>query len=662
MTTRVLHAPTRHAAAPRLGRSAVSALGRTALLTLGLATGTCAVAQTPTLPETRVTATRLPDVSRSLPMGVTVLTGEEIRASGASTVNEALIRLLGIPGRADLFGGGEYALDLRGFGATADSNQVVVLDGQRLSEADTGGTRLSAIPVENIERIEVLRGSGAVLYGEGATGGVIVITTRAGAGTQAGNGASLYAGAGSYGLREVRGSATLAAQQLRLDASAQRRKADGFRANSGFTQEAASLGAQWVGEGLRVGGSIAEDDLDTRLPGALSRAQYEADPRQTSTPADWARLDGRRGTLFAEFDVGDWQLRADAGSRVRTLRSASGYEYDIDARTRSLSARHASTPGGLRNVLVLGHERGEWEREVLGAFGASATQETRAWFVRDDLTLASGTRLSAGWRTERLVKTDTGAPDDLRGRQQAWELGASHPITSDVTAYARAGRSFRLAKVDEFNFTTPAVALAPQTSRDLELGARWVRDAGSAELRVWRSVLENEIGYDPQAVGPSSPFGFNGANVNFDPTRRQGIELDLQQRVTRELGLRAHAALRRAEFREGPYAGATVPLVPERTMAVRADWRPAAGHTLSGGVNWVSSQYVDFANSCSVPSYTTADARYAFQWRQAEFSLGATNLFDRRFFTQAFACAGGQATSLYPEPGRAFTAAVRVAF
>jgi len=105
-----------------------------------------------------------------------------------------------------------------------------------------------------------------------------------------------------------------------------------------------------------------------------------------------------------------------------------------------------------------------------------------------------------------------------------------------------------------------------------------------------------------------------------------------------------------------------VPLVPERLLALRADWTPVAGHRVTGGVNWVSSQHVDFANTCSVPSYTTADARYAYQWRQAEFSLGVTNLFDRRFFTQAFGCAGGEATSIYPEPGRAVTAAVRFTF
>jgi iron complex outermembrane receptor protein len=90
---------------------------------------------------------------------------------------------------------------------------------------------------------------------------------------------------------------------------------------------------------------------------------------------------------------------------------------------------------------------------------------------------------------------------------------------------------------------------------------------------------------------------------------------------------------------------------------------PVAGHRLNAGVNWVSSQHPDFNNACRMPAYVTADARYAWQFqRNAELALAVTNLFDRKFYTQAFGCAGGQTTSIYPEPGRQLSASVRVQF
>ena len=85
-------------------------------------------------------------------------------------------------------------------------------------------------------------------------------------------------------------------------------------------------------------------------------------------------------------------------------------------------------------------------------------------------------------------------------------------------------------------------------------------------------------------------------------------------------------------------------------------------HVLRGGVKRVSSQNPDFANQCSVPAYTTADLRYAYQLQKVELSLGIANLFNKQFYTQAFGCTGGVTTSIYPEPGRALTAALRVNF
>jgi iron complex outermembrane receptor protein len=625
------------------------------------------LAQSPTLRETRVTATRFAEPQQSLPLGVSVITADEIRTSGATSVNDAIMRMLGVVGRQDLYGGGEYNLDLRGFGATADNNQVVVLDGVRLSEADLGGTRLSGIPIESVERIEVLRGSGAVLYGEGATAGVIVITTKAGAGRQLPTAATLYGALGSHGLRDLRASgSTSTAAGFGLDAHAQKRRSDGFRVNSQSDTEAGSVTGQWSNNWLRFGTRLAQDKLDARLPGALSAAQYAADPTQSTTRNDFATLRSDHVTVFAQADVGSWQLAFDAGRREKKLRSMNGgfgFDYDIDADTYALRARHEASFGAVKNALVLGADVADWRRELLGAFGSAATQHSSAFYAKDDVTLASGTRISLGGRTERIRKDNTSSASGFADRVNAWELGASHPFAANFTGHARIGRSFRLANVDEFNFTTPGLNLQPQVSRDVELGMRWAYNGGDLQGRLYRSALTNEIGFDPDAAGPNSAFGFNGANVNFDPTRRQGLEIDWRHALARTLGLRVNAAWREATFRSGPYAGKDVPLAPRRTAAVRADWTPLAGHRLSGGVNWVSSQHPDYRNACTIPAYLTADARYAWQvLRNTELGVGVTNLFDRKFYTQAFGCSGGQTGSIYPEAGRQFTASLRVQF
>jgi iron complex outermembrane receptor protein len=618
------------------------------------------LAQTPTLAPTVVTATRFPEQESSLPFGVSVITADQIRASGATNVNDALVRLLGVPGRQDFYGGGEYNLDLRGFGTTADQNQVIVLDGVRITEADLGGTRISGIPIESVERIEVLRGSGAVLYGEGATGGVIVITTKPGTGGQRPNSAYAYGSYGSFNTTDARAGATVGGNGFTLDANAQKRKTDNFRDNFANNTDATSVTGQWSGDWLRLGARLAEDNLDTGLPGALTAEQYAENPRQTTTPTDHASIRNDRASVFGNAELGAWQLAFDAGHRTKALRSLDAgfpFDYNVTADNAALRARHEGTVAGMPNTLQFGFDADDWQRDMLGDFPSTATQRTRAFYAKDDLLVAGSTRFSLGGRHANISKDNEGTV--LSDGQNAWEAGVSHAFTSAVTGYARIGHSFRLPNVDEFTFTMPGVALLPQTSTDSELGVRWAWQSGQLEARLYQSLLKNEIGFDPDAVGP---FGFLGANVNYDPTRRRGVELDLQQALTRTLAAGVHAAWRQAVFRSGPFAGNTIPLAPNGSIAVRGDWTPVANQHLSGGVNWVSSQHPDFANTCTMPAYTTVDARYAWQVKAVELALGVTNLLDHKYYTQAFGCVNGTTTSIYPEAGRAITASARVQF
>jgi iron complex outermembrane receptor protein len=645
---------------------------RLAVLALSLPAASAVLAQTdpyPSLKEVVVTGSRVAGPRESQPFGTSVISAEDIQRSGAVTVNDAIMRILGVPGRQDSYGGGDYALDLRGFGSTSVSNQVVIVDGIRINEADLSGARLAGIPIESVAQIEVIRGSGAVLYGEGATGGVIIITTKAGTGTARKNAASLYAGVGSYGLREERANATLASGGFSLDVSAMNRKADNHRDNFRSDTDAVSAVAQWSNDWLRVGARVSQDGLDTGLPGSLTAAQYQNNPRQTTSPLNKATIDNVRSGLFAEAVVGNWQLTADAGSREKKLRSlyvssygSSPYDYDVKATNYALRAVHSTKRSEFSNKLTLGNDYETWQRDVLGSYPSTATQSSRAWYLRDEVTLAStGTTLSLGLRTESISKNNTNSPVGLANDQNAWELGLSQPVSKEVSVYGRVGHSFRLANVDEFGFTSPGVTLLPQRSNDVELGSRYASGPVKLDARWYRSALTNEIGYDPSAIGPGSPF-YNGANVNFDPTRRSGIELDGSYAYAQNLSLRVNAALRKSTFESGPYAGNEVPLAPRRTLALHADWTLAANQLLTGGVNWVSSQHPDFSNQCSMPAYTTADVRYAYQWQNVEVSLGITNLFDHKFYTQAYGCSGGVTTSIYPEAGRAAIAALRVRF
>jgi iron complex outermembrane receptor protein len=646
---------------PRASARPAAARAASPAFSFSLLTLAClsAHAQVATLPPVTVTASRFAEEADRLPFGVSVVTAQQIRDAGATTVNEALMKLLGVPGRLDLYGGGDYSLDLRGFGSAADGNQVVILDGVRLNESDLGGTRLAGIPIDDVDTIEVIRGSAAVLYGEGGTAGAIVITTKAAKGKLQRSSGRAYLAMGSDALLDARGGATLVNGGFSLDASLNKRSSNGHRANFRSSTEGHALTGQWRGEWLRVGARHSQDELATGLPGSLTNDEYAADPSQASSMTDRASVENLRNGVFAEASLGNWQIAVDAGQRDKSLDSISGfpYAYHIEARNRALRVRHSTPAGAVTNTFTAGVDRSDWTR--VESFGVTAEHESQGVYLKNDLGLPSGTRLSVGARRDSIAKASTGAPGaGVDTHFNAWDVGVVQAFGKGVSAYARGGRSFRFANVDEFGYVSPGTTLRPQTSRDIDAGLRVDWRAGRGELRVYRNALRDEIGFNPDAP---APFGGTGANVNFDPTLRQGVELELQQALHKTVQLRLNTAARQARFTEGPYDGKKVASTPRYAASVGVDWQPLAGHKLNAMLNSVSSQPVDFNNTCTMPAHTTADLRYAFGTDHVELALGVSNLTDRKYFTLAYRCTpGGEPTAIYPEAGRRVMLSLRV--
>src|SRR3954466_13244026 len=187
-------------------------------------------AQDPTIV---ITATRFADTRRDLPVGVTIITADDIRKSASSNLGDILAQF-GLLQIRDLAGTQNPQLDLRGFGITGDQNTLVLLDGLRLSEADLESAQLSAIPLESIERIEIVRGAGAVLYGAGATGGTInIITRRSASGETRGD---VLARAGGFGTEELRGGFSRQGEVFGGAVAASYEDTEGYRSNSRYRQ------------------------------------------------------------------------------------------------------------------------------------------------------------------------------------------------------------------------------------------------------------------------------------------------------------------------------------------------------------------------------------------------------------------------------------------
>jgi iron complex outermembrane receptor protein len=616
-----------------------------------------------------ITGARFPSPVTLQPIGATVITQDEIRRAGVNDVNAAIRKIGGVFGRQSLDSSPDFALDLRGFGTNGPQNMVIMVDGVRLNENELVSSVLSTIPIDTVERIEIVRGGSSVLYGEGATGGVIQIVTRKnGNRAKGGTHGSVFAEAGQFRERDVRAQLSHAAGNISADLAVARQDNDNYRDNSDFRQNSVTAGLQLGYTGGRAGLRVERARQDSRLPGSLTLAQFQANPRQSLTPNDFGSLDTDRVNAFAEYRLGAVELAAELSHRERSARSTyffggSPSRIGYEGRQNQFSPRArwlGELGAGMLNELVAGIDVIDWKRKTTSDFSlADASQRSKALYLRDELRFdpAHSGRLALGVRRELFDKDVADAmlgdvADQGSQGQNAWEAQGSYSVLPQLELSARAGQSYRVANVDENSFRTSPGLLKVQTSHDLELGASWGGSTAKLGARVFRHRLDNEIFYDPTAF----------ANTNLDPTRRQGVEIDAEAALAPGWRASAHLQHVNAAFTEGPNAGREMVLVPKNVVTARLAWLPANGHTADLGAQWVDRQRYgsDFDNSCAarMPSYVTFDARYAVKLGPWEVAASGLNLADRRYFSNAFGCQSG----IYPSDRRQLKLSMRYDF
>lgn len=677
-------------------RHAGPALAIAAML---LAAGVHAQERPRVLPETRVTASRLGEGVTGA--STTVITAEDIERSPAQTLQDLLSTQPGIQVQ-NLYGGvnGTNAtVDLRGFGAAATPNTLVLVNGRRLNDVDLAGVDFGAIPRASIERIEITRGnSGAVLYGDGAVGGVINIITRNGFNEKPGSRAEVALG--TFRQAEASASTSQRVGEGAFSLHAGSIDSDGYRVNNELRQRSV------VGELRR---SIADGELylnisaDTQhlgLPGArlvtTTSSEIAADRRGSSTPFDFADKQGVNLALGGTRMVADGvELVLDGGVRRKLQQSAffSAFGAAFNTYTETVLTTFSLTPRanvdhrifGLQGKAIAGLDlqRSFYDSNRMVNDGDAPAhryelgQTSVAAYMQETLALRADTDLSFGLRLQNATVTaedrfDAAAPSTgstLQGRpfdrsetNHAWHVGLEHRLDPSLALFGRAGRSFRMPNVDERVGSAPFgtqvdFALKTQTSMDAEIGFR--RRWGGFGLQVsgFAMELRDEIHYDPTSF----------INTNLDPTRRMGVEGAANWSVTDALRLRSSLAYTDARFREGKWRGNEVPLVSRVTGSAGVSWDIAGKlATLDAGVRRVGDRRFDSDQANfqpMIPGHTLVDLRLGGELGWANWSLAAANLLDVKYFDYGIASTGtyGRYTA-YPLPGRTLMARIGARF
>jgi iron complex outermembrane receptor protein len=643
---------------------------------------------------------RLPEVARS----VTVITAADIAASPTVSLVDLLAREANVVMRS-FTGNDKFAsVDVRGMGDTSVSNVLVLVDGVQLNSPDLAGPDFASVALDQIERIEIVRGANSVRYGSGAVGGVINIITRSSTATRRFAGS---VGGGSFGEAQAAGSAAFGGQGQGGSLRASSYTTDGYRENGELRRRDAGLQARARPfQALALDASLQWHRDDYGLPGPISAEAFresDAARRASNAPDDNGESDTTRYRLSAGLDLPDaQQLALVAAWHERENRYVIGYTplltleqqedvisedtYTVDLSyhlpLQALATNGAEMPG---LDFGISGSSSDYRRQENGTdnVGLSSALDGRideygiyaaaSWRVQPEWLLSAGQRwnvtdsrsmhesleevcdieyfmgipVPVNCRDENLV----GSLADDRWHDTASDVGIVWTAAPGLDLYLSHARAFRVPNVDELAQSDGQ--LVPQDSRHWDAGVRSQPFDGLLlgfalfEQRTDREIL---YGLDPDT----------GENVNRnadESTIRRGAEAELRWQIAQPLTLMLNAGYTRARFEE---TDAPVPLVPEWNVAANLQWRPVGSVVATVAGHYVGSRTdgndADGNTFPRLSSYWLADIKIGWEYAAYRMTAGVHNLFDEVAATSAYS------SRIYPLPSRSFHVDLAVGF
>ena len=658
-----------------------------------------------TAPEVVVSATRDEAREFELPVAIDSIDARTVREDNAQVnLSETLNRVPGIVAQNRQ----NYAQDLqvssRGFGARAAfgvRGVRLIADGIPATMPDGQG-QTATFSLGSAARIEVLRGPFAALYGN-ASGGLVQTFTEDGP-EQPTLRTTVSLGSYDTWRAAVNVGGTSGALNYVLDLS--RLRTDGYRDHSAAVRDQFNSKFRVA---LANGGKVtaivnALDQPDTQDPLGLTRAQFQADPRQAAAPAiifNTRKSIAHRqaGAVYEQpVNAGDMlRLAGYAGVRdvtqylsipiaVQAAPTAAGGVVDLDrsfgGASLTYSASRDTAMGKLKLTGGIEYDRMDERRRGIinnnGVAGALKRDQDDTVHATDvfgigEWAFAPRWMFIGGVRVSRVrFESDdhfivVGNPDDsgsVRYNGNSVAAGLLFKLDREIHLYANAGRGFETPTLAELSYrpggaTGLNFTLRPSRSEQFEVGIKANLQTGQrVRLALFDVITRDEIVVN-SAVGGRTDF------KNAGRTRRQGMELSWEAAFA--AGFEAYVAwtLLDARYKDGFSSGAPpvnvsaghrLPGVASNTLFAELLWRHAPSRFHAAlEVRRVGSVPVDDLNSESADAYTVTSARAGFEqrnktWRLREF-LRLDNLTDRAYAGSVIV-ADGNRRFYEPAPGR----------
>ncbi|MGL5670745.1 MAG: TonB-dependent receptor [Cetobacterium sp.] len=615
------------------------------ILVSSLATGQDKVVK---LEESVITSENTETTIADIPKNITVLTGEEITQRGAKTVAEALKLVSSVIVKE--MGGADAAFDIRGQGPTAKSNVIVLVDGAPINSIDLSGYQTSNIPVDNIERIEVIPSGGSVLYGDGAIGGTINIVTKAPENKK--NYGSLNSEIGSYGLKKQQITyGTKIGEKLLVEVDYLKREKDGYRDYSKDNLESFGFRSRYkLNDGeLKFKYNYSKNEF--KAPGALTKDEVD-DDRTQSNPNAW-RIDGK--TEKNNF-VGDYLYNINSDLEFKLLGryahenySSNGSNYKTEVKYLKPQLKYSYLD---ENYVVFGGDIYQGETKDFAYGNGKSEKNSLGGFIINSYTI-DRFRFTQGYRRQNIeYKGDRFVTRKFK--EDAIELTGSYLYSDSGSTYVSYTKGFRAPNTDEINAW--AGEFNPQKTETYEIGVKDFVGNTYISTSVFYIETENEIFY-----GVNKNDEFN-KNRNLDGTsKRKGIEFSLEHYFNK-LTISESITYMKTEFKEGK----DIPGIPNIKGVLNFNYKFNEKLSMNNSWEYYGKSYDsnDEANERDkIDSYLLSGLTFVYDFQDGlVINAGINNLFNEKYYDYVGYSSYSKTRNYYPAPERNYYIGFKYSF
>ncbi len=589
-----------------------------------------------------VTATRFAEPEASILAPVNIVTRQEIDRLQAKSVTD-VVRTL--PGVETISYGGKGQSSSTAVRGGTSSQTLVLIDGVRFNSVTSGGADLNALPLNQVERIEYVRGARASIYGADAIGGVINIITRPDAGT---NAHKFSAGVGSRDEREASWSSSVQVSDVgQLKAAAGYQDEEGYNVHPvagindgdthGYTGYNAlldyqhQLNEQW---GLFAGGrwfrnkAQYDNSYDNAWGSQHQRSETWSDNQSYQLGGRYhqnnyqSELQGNFGRENI-YNYPDGQSRSESQNQTFIRQYNVSWLHDLN----------------LNDAWRLGAGV-DWRREKLDDDSISdGNAYPEATHGRDNTGVYSLLQYQLqAWQAELSGRSDD---NEEYGRHNTWQTGAGWRFLNDYRLSVRYGTGFRAPSFNDLYYPDPYMPgnpdLQPEESRNREVMLDGITGLLTWRVTGYRNDIDQMIQWAPNSSGLWRP-------ENVGQARIDGLELEGEF----DTGWLAHRLSVEFKDPEDRASGKQLQRIARRgaKWVAQGDWMQ-----YSGSLSWIyqGERYDDASNSVTLGGYSLWDLALAYK-PGADWKLNGkiANLLDKEYET-----AQG-----YPAAGRGFYVSV----